>query len=262
MKKTIFYLRLFLWLILAVFVGFLIRQIIVPSGSIVYHWQPGSRSYFFANFEPTDRFSLDHQSLKLRDSLVYFNLKTTRPFDKLTLIITYKPQSASMIEAGLSTSASSWRYDLQPVYNQLLDRIYHTDNWGVLESDSTLLLQHQETYNSVSQFLASPPNAKSVAAYRYPGAGLAGQQLDDNFILTKDVNYIIADYHLPEALPNGFYQSQVDFDLHNASRLDDAYKIMLRVPDLSYAGLDTPPVEITGITAKFQGTSLWNFFKL
>ncbi len=257
MFKKIHYLRICLWLALAIFIFFVIWQAIVPGGQATYVFDFKKSSFFVGRLTPRERVSLIAQGQqKITGQPVYFNLWTPRPFSKLKLTIRYKSNRAPLIEVGLLLNQSSTAYYLQPLNNEILNELYRNKNWGMVQDGQTILLQRQETYDSVKHFLKKLPPAKNVAVYNYALPRGVYQRVNAEFILNSDIKYIIANYQLPRSV-DGWQEAEVEFDLTKAKRTKDGYGLMVSVPWLGGEG----GVDLSLIKAELRGKKFLEFFK-
>ena len=186
--------RLFLWLILACVLVFLLWQGIVPSGKINYSrdFEEENESYFLRKLTPEERVSgIENGAQKIIGDPTYFFLRTPRRFEKAKLSITYKFQetkspigdlvSLSIIEAGVLIDKDNWRFDIKPIENNILDKLSLA--WERLEENGITLLQRSSSasstkYLSVGEFINNPPALNRIAVYNY----------DQSF------DYLISDY--------------------------------------------------------------------
>ena len=258
MLKKIHYLRIFLWLILASFILFVIWQAIVPYGQAVYSFDFKKNSFFIGRLTPHERVSgIANGQQKIIGEPVYFNLWTPRPFSKLKLTIRYKNNRTPLIEAGVLIDQKSNAYYRAPLHNETLNDLYRNKNWGVIQQGQIILLQKEETYASVQDFLKKLPPAKNVAVYNYslPGKKVY-KQVNAEFIINPEIKYIIANYQLPK-VAGEWQEAEVEFDLTRAVRTKDGYGLMLSSPFLADGGVD-----ISLIKAEFTGQKLLDFFKI
>jgi hypothetical protein len=256
MLKKIYYLRIGLWLMLAVFIVFVIWQAIVPGGQAVYSFDFKQSSFFVGRLTPRERVSdIKDGRQTLTGQPVYFNLWTPRPFSSLKLTVRYKNNTTPVLEAGLLLDKQAWRYAIKPLHNETIDKLYRSEHWGVLEDGPIILLQRQETYASVVDFLKQLPPAKNVAVYNYALPGGLYKKVDAAFVINPNIQYIIADYQLPRVLGE-WRETTVEFDLTKAERTKDGYSLMLSAPWLADGGVD-----ISLIKAEFTGRKLSEFFK-
>lgn len=258
MLKKIHYLRIFLWLILASFILFIIWQAIVPGGQAVYSFDFKKNSFFIGRLTPHERVSgIANGQQKIVGEPVYFNLWTPRPFSKLKLTIRYKNNRTPLIEAGVLIDQKSNAYYRAPLHNETLNDLYRNKNWGVVQDGHIILLQKEETYASVQDFLKKLPPALNVAVYNYslPGKN-SYKQVNAEFVLNPDIKYIIANYQLPRAVGE-WEEAEVEFDLTHAVRTKDGYGLMLSSPFLADGGVD-----ISLIKAELSGQKLSDFFKI
>jgi len=186
--------RIFLWLILAGVVGWLLFMGIVPSGKISYVYDFTKPSYFIGKLTPEERVMpiLKYKEAKLPiGSLasqriigdpVYFALRTPRRFNKAKLILKYRRQNGRrdagvapsilpIIEAGVLVDKTIWRYDLQPIENRIIDQLAMV--WDVINENGIMLLQREKKYNGIDEFLnnisvkISENQWSEIALYNY-----------------------------------------------------------------------------------------------
>ncbi len=172
--NNIIKIRIILWLGLAAVVGWLLYMGIVPSGQIAYVKDFTKDNYFIRKLTPEERVGdMIDGSQKIMGDPVYFTLRTPRRFDKAKLSIKYRKQeaelpigsSASLIEVGVLADKTIWRYDLQPIENEIIDQLALV--WDVIRQDGLILLQKEKKFNSIDEFLNNLPNRKEMALYNY-----------------------------------------------------------------------------------------------
>ena len=189
MKNRIVKLRIFLWLILAGIVGWLLYMAVSPSGKISYVYDFSKDNYFISRLTPKERIveTQNFASARIIGDPVYFTLRVPRRFDKAKLILKYKRQDKGteppignsvplpIIEAGILADKKIWRYDLQPVENKIIDQLAMA--WDVISEEGTMLLQREKKYNSIDEFFRSRrtslglvnnlPARNEIALYNY-----------------------------------------------------------------------------------------------
>jgi len=204
-------LRIFLWVVLAGVVGWLLYMAVVPSGRISYVYDFSEPNYFIGKLTPKERIkgaeplrfaaanrsgSAPSASAVIIGDPVYFSLRTPRRFDKATLTLKYRrPKetkspigdlvsvvsavethsnaSLPVIEAGILVDKTIWRYDLKPIDNKIIDQLSLA--WDVTEEDGVMLLQREKKYDSIDGFLNNLPPRNEIALYNY--------DLKTNFVL-------------------------------------------------------------------------------
>ncbi len=173
--KTIIKIRIILWLSLSVAVIFLMHKTIVPGGVTTYRHDFKNFDYFIGKLTPQERVFKINDVYTMIGDPVYFNLRIPRHFDTAKLTLVFQNQSdRKLIEAGLLTDKTVWRYDLEPISNDLLDGLF--DKWSVLfGEDDKILFQREKIYSSVNDFLSQPPAIEKIAQYNY--------NLPNNFVL-------------------------------------------------------------------------------
>ena len=262
MLKDIIIIRTILWLSLAIFVAWLMWQVVVPSGRVAYLTDKHHQSGFIGDFEPLGSLAKVDGQTKIIGNSVYFTVRTPRPFSKLKLTLSYRPSDQSLIELGLLQNGDQENYQVKPLYHQVINNLYHAKDWGVIENGQTLFLQRQDVYDSLKQFLAKPPAASEVAIYNYKWPSQGVKKLGEDKILDKQINYVVANYQPPTILADGYYESQVEFDLASAKQERGVYKLKLIVPGLEYNDSQLGSISIASIQAEFSGKTWREFFKL
>ena len=61
-----------------------------------------------------------------------------------------------IIELGVLTDKIQWLYDLEPIENQIIDKLGLV--WSVVEQDGLILLQKEKKYDSIEDFLRNYSN--------------------------------------------------------------------------------------------------------
>ncbi len=153
----LFKIRLILGLILLILVIIFLYFKVVPFGQISYQksWPEflHSGKGFVYNFSPPERINLQNDdSAKIIGDPIYFSLFTPRTFDRAKLTIKYREKLSSqtpIIEAGVLVDKLVWRYDLQPLENQIIDELRF--NWRRIEEQGVMLLQLASDYNSLTE---------------------------------------------------------------------------------------------------------------
>jgi len=148
---------------------FIAYQAIVPSGRATYLYNFDQANDFIGPLTPKDRVETPSQaSQKIIGNPVYFSLRSPRPFETARLTIKYRNSSQlPLIEAGVLLDGQAWRYDMRPIENRSLDQLIDSGDWGLQSDNDLILLQRDETYASISDFLKQLPARDSLALYNY-----------------------------------------------------------------------------------------------
>jgi hypothetical protein len=168
-------LRMILWGILGVTIFVLLWLKLVPTGEITYTQDFGGKNEFLSKLTPAERVKEKDRQVMITGDPVYFTLRTPRPFREAEVTFVYNTQgeNASLIEAGILMSESSWRYKTKPVQNKMIDRL--SSVWNVTREGKTILLQKEKQFNSIKEFYRNLPPVEEFALYNY--------KLDQNYIL-------------------------------------------------------------------------------
>lgn len=112
------------------------------------------------NFTPADRVSiLPGEMANITGDPVYFSVFTPRTFSQAKVTITYQDNlstSTPVVEAGVLVDNIVWRYQLAPLQNKILDSSFK--DWNKLQLGDTLLLQKNNKFSSVEEFLTTLKN--------------------------------------------------------------------------------------------------------
>lgn len=186
MKKFQVQIRILLWCFLFCVVLWLLYMAVVPFGKINYVYDFKGDNYFIKKFTPDTRvLGPQNGKLKIIGEPVYFSLNTQRTFDKSRLVLKYRrcdegklcnSMSLPVIESGVLTDKTIWRYELGPIENHIIDQLALV--WDVIDEDGTLLLQREKKFSSIDEFLSSELTRSEIALYNYD----------------LDLEYLIPDY--------------------------------------------------------------------
>ncbi|NTU99418.1 hypothetical protein HGA64_05460, partial [Candidatus Falkowbacteria bacterium] len=168
-------LRIIFWLALALVLGFLLYQGIVPTGRITYAYDFSKPNYFINKLSPLDRvLPVSSRQQSVVGDPAYFSLRTPRPFSKAKMTVVFKnPDNLPIIEAGVLSDKKLWRYQTKPLQNMKLDEL--PSDWNKIESEGLSLYQLGKKYSTVASFLQNPPSRSQLALYN--------TQLANNFRL-------------------------------------------------------------------------------
>lgn len=162
-KVNISKISLFFAFILAFILFFLINSWLAPSGAWLCRQSFDNKSALnlfssdcVGKPSPQERyaFSPNGSLLMLADPL-YFSVFSPRPFQNIELEIIYRPylsNSKPIFEAGFLADAKLWRYRLQPVYNQWLEK--YLTNWTLVSDGKLKLYQKGDNFKSVREFIS------------------------------------------------------------------------------------------------------------
>jgi len=132
---------------------------VVPFGRATYERAyPGglkSGQGFIYGFTPAERVDAAGVYPKLISDPLYFSLFTPRTFDSVKLTIIYRDHlgdNTFLVEAGVLADKLTWRYDLQPLQNKILE------NWAAIRqrvgTGTPLILSKTDSYDSAADFWA------------------------------------------------------------------------------------------------------------
>ena len=181
--KKIIKIRIVLWGTLCLVALWLLVKAVVPSGEITYIQNFKDDSYFIPKLTTAERVEKSDGSVKIVGDPVYFALRAPRSFDSAQLTLRYKNLSGlPVMEAGVLADKTVWRYDLEPLENQIIGQL--AESWHTISSHGLVLLQREHQFNSVDEFLNDLPDLDRIALYNYD----------------LKTNYILEDYE-PSGAP-------------------------------------------------------------
>jgi len=159
--------RIFLWLILAIILGFFIYFKIAPSGAISYLYNFSRPSYFIGKLTPAERVKINKTDAEIKGDPVYFSLTTPRRFEQAKVTVKFKNTTDfPIMEIGLLNNKDSWSYDLKPLQNKIIDQLSLA--WPVAPGENGVrLIEREKKYNTVEQFLGNLPPRNEIALYNY-----------------------------------------------------------------------------------------------
>lgn len=167
MNKNILIIRIILWLILAVAVGWFAYMKIRPSGRISHVYNFKKPSYFIGKLTPAGRVEASENQAVIKGGPVYFSLKTPRRFERAKVSVKFKNTTDfPVMEIGLLNNKASWSYDLKPLQNKIIDQLSLA--WPAVSGENGVrLIEREKKYKTVEQFLGNLPNADEIALYNY-----------------------------------------------------------------------------------------------
>lgn len=177
-KKSIIIIRVSLWLILVIVLGWLAYLKIVPSGEISYVYndfsQPG---FFIGKLSPAERVEIDQTGTRVKGDPVYFSLRPPRRFEKTKVTVRFKNTTDfPVMEMGILNDKIAWGYDLKPLQNKIIDQLSLV--WPVVYGQNgSRLIEREKKYDTVENFLSGLPASETIALYDY--------SLKNNFLLDK-----------------------------------------------------------------------------
>ncbi len=150
---------------MAALVLWLLWQAIVPLGSITYKSDLADNNYFIGKLSPSERVEQINNRPTIIGEPVYFSFFTPRPFRTAKLTMRFSG-TAPLVEIGLRRDKTVWSYEMKPLYSALLEKIKADEN-TIIQND-VFLWQKNRRYETIEDFLKTPPPFNSVAVYRHP----------------------------------------------------------------------------------------------
>lgn len=188
--KKIIKIRIVFGGILAFVVLWLLLKAIVPAGEILYSTDFNDKNYFLRKITPKERVLTVDTVLPNRiiGDPVYFNLRPVRGFDTAEMTFKFKNMTGlPLIEAGILVDKTTWRYDLKPLENEILNKLMLV--WDVARDEELVLIERDTLssttkYASIAEFLENPPESDRIAVYNYD----------------LNIDYVLPDYEANEKI--------------------------------------------------------------
>lgn len=167
MDKKILYLRIGLWLFLAIILLTLVFLGFAPNGRKAYDYDFSKPDFFIGKLTPAERvMPIIASSQEIIGDPVYFSLKTLRHFDKAKLSVVMKNDSGyRVIESGMLFDSKLWQYKTEPLYNRHLHQL--SKEWFSISENGLLFFQKENKFKSIDEFLKNPPPRNQIATYNY-----------------------------------------------------------------------------------------------
>lgn len=152
-----------------IFMGWLLRAWMVPSGVFVVGHEVGTSSSFIDELKPSDRVEQPYKNQNsesvqsIVDEPAFFFVHPHRDFfDELVIELWFQNSELPIVELGGLSRINPDIYSLYPVHNKLIDE----SDWDRLDQDGYVLLQKDKRYTSINEFLQNPPERELLATYR------------------------------------------------------------------------------------------------
>lgn len=204
--KGVIRIRIFLWVVLAVIIGWLLYMAVVPGGKISYEWEPGDDNFFIGKLTPEEKVqtpltplykegeeenplnpippSAGLKGVNIVGDPVYFSLRTPRRFEKAKLVLKYKENPPNPSASASLRRDGPFTKGVLPIIEAgvLADKTIWRYNlkpienkiidelagkWNVIKENSVILLQRNKKYGSVGEFLNNLPARNEIALYNY-----------------------------------------------------------------------------------------------
>lgn len=231
-RKSIITIRVFLWLILAVILGWFGYMKIVPTGKISYVYNFNKPGFFIGKLSPAARVKISQTGAEIKGDPVYFSLRPPRRFEKASVTVKFKNTTDfPVVEAGLLNDKVAWGYDLKPLQNKIIDQLALV--WSVVYGQNgARLIEREKKYGTVEKFLSDLPASNEIALYDY---SLKNKFLLDQYQPEKEKQLI--DYSFRGSYQFYTYIKNEDLDYVfnfidlNVNRDNDPVDIKVYSPD-------------------------------
>jgi len=183
-KSLIWWLKKILFVIPFLILGLLLENYFSFSGNFSLNYDFDSPSPFISNFTPLGRAGDPQKNLTTGETYqqvmgepVYLPVNVPLSYDSVDVTLEYKNPNQSLLKFGLVASENPWSVNLKPLENKVIDEAFLT--WDkITNDDGVTLLQRQQTFSAVDDFLHNLPINQAVGAYQYD---LAPVYQDNNY---------------------------------------------------------------------------------
>lgn len=93
----------------------------------------------------------------------YLSVHPPGEYETLTVELLFQNTAQPLVELGLVVNDDPIQYTLEPVQNLLVDG----SSWERFDENGITLLQREQIYRSVADFLSDPPERQTIATYHY-----------------------------------------------------------------------------------------------
>lgn len=150
--------------------GWLLNLWFVPSGTFFVGHEVGQSSPFIDELKPETRVGEVYETSQgeLAQAIVadpaFFFLHPHREdfFDQVVFDVWFQNEELPIVELGGLARVNPETFTLYPLHNRLIDE----STWNRIDEDGLVLLQREQTHDSLADFFASPPSRDEVAVYR------------------------------------------------------------------------------------------------
>lgn len=179
-KKTIFW--LFITLILLSLIWIFYRTFLASKFTVTKNYRNNSK--IISDLYPTGRVSSPEENLisgeryqRIMSDLVYFNIKPPKAFDSLKITLKYINPSQKFVELGMLKKPNLEKKNSEQeeftiegggfITKPLENRYIDFSNWPRKEENGFLLLQKNNNYANVPDFIKNPPIQDGIALFNY-----------------------------------------------------------------------------------------------
>jgi len=169
------------------------------------------------------------------------SLFVPRTFDRVQVKIIYQNKEQELLQIGLlkkRTHPLDWRFSLQPLENQALDKL----DWFKLSEQGVSLWQKEKKFERIADFVNNLPPGKIITFfYNFSPEALAGD-LNQEIIIKEwnkelslsEADYVIANYVSPKIISlKGDKEKTIEFWAGQEHLNGNAYEFMISAPTLN-----------------------------
>lgn len=166
-------LRVFFFSLPIILLGWLLYKDFVVSGVLEAEYDFKSRSPLISALRPQGRVSeilnKDGDSFQeVTKEPVYFDARLPRIFDTAEVTVRYKNFGEDIIELGAMKDFERWSFDLKPVENAVVSRLFQDKlRWSRIQEGSVILFQKNSRFKNIKDFLEHLPDISKIAVYNF-----------------------------------------------------------------------------------------------
>ena len=174
LKILLFFIRIIIYCIPALLFAFLVYKNLAVNGNLEAVYDFKEKSPFISVLRPQGRLGdikedfRGAHSQEIKDEPVYFDIRLSRPFQRVEIGLEYKNFNQPIFELGAMTDKDRWQFDLKPVENKVINFLLQDKfHWNYTEEDGIFFFQKNKKYKTLQDFLSHPPIVDSIATYNY-----------------------------------------------------------------------------------------------
>ena len=148
---------------------YLLNIFIVPGGVFTTERVVNERSPYIDAVLPDARVEAPYQNdqgeweQKIIGDPAFFFVHPQRSFQSVEAEISFKNSTVPIVEFGVLADATTNAYTLESLQNLIIDN----SPWSRIEKDGTILLQRENKFSSLNEFLSALPARQEIATYHY-----------------------------------------------------------------------------------------------
>ncbi len=223
---------------LAVLLVFLLVSYINPTGIRTIEHYPVKSSKFVEGPYPPERllgvFTENDQTFwEVMVDPVYFDLYIPRLYQKIKMIVEYKPSRQDLVQLG-GVGGINWSVALYPVENSYIDSL----DWPCRQLGKVRVCQNKNKSNLLAEF-----DTLSDFEQLAKQAQVVVYAVEDDLNLPRAVkwnpeidwdefDFLVTSYYPPQLLPDGWRRAQAVFRPEQLKLQNHTYQFLVSAPKL------------------------------